>query len=202
MDVRTLLRAALVPLGLAIAARGIEDLRTEADELRQLVDERRAYLAGDGPLPDDDEHQDVAGDPEPAAAAVGTTVGTNSSFAAPARQLVAGVAGLAAGVLVGRLVGRWARRATVAALTRDELAAYGRGQAAVTRAMTHPLAGDEPTAGDRVAAGDLPAGDEHEHQDVDKQPPRNSCPDCPHVAAGPLALTLHRQQHAAGLPGR
>lgn len=55
MDVRTLLRASLVPLGVALAMRGIEHMRAEADELGALVAERRDYLAGDGPLPDVDQ---------------------------------------------------------------------------------------------------------------------------------------------------
>lgn len=130
MDVRTLLRASLVPLGVALAMRGIEHIRAEADELGALVAERRAYLAGDGPLPGDEEHQDVGADLEDRAAA---------RFRA--RAVLAGVAGVLVGVIAGRAASRLAHREQIVAAMDAGRAEYLHGWDAATAAAM----GREPT---------------------------------------------------------
>ena len=214
MDVRTLLRAALVPVGLALAARGIEQLRTEADELHQLVDARRAYLAGDGPLPDVDEHQDDKQPPAPKDfPSDGPPANLETGKSSVRRGLVVGAVGLALGWATVEAWRTVARRSAVAAVVAAARSADLMSQP--------PAPGSPADLAARTPLIDLEAlaryaererqGDEFPHTDTARvgaawDPFR--CRDCQDWTAPAglrdsrsLALTLHQQQHTTGLPG-
>ncbi|RGC64997.1 hypothetical protein C5N14_30875 [Micromonospora sp. MW-13] len=145
-----LLRASLIPLGLALAGQGLRDLSDEADtrraelaDLAELADARRRYLAGAGPDPDE-----LPVDEQPAVDEL--PVDERPARPRVARALAVGVLGLAAGVIAGRVAVAAARRAAAAA----ELAAAVRSAQLVTMP---PPAGSPADLAARAGLVDLDA---------------------------------------------
>lgn len=123
---RTMLRGALIPLGLGLLTRGVSDLheavdtrRAELADLTDRVELHRQALAGEVPLSALDEDQAAVPDLEN----FGITSNGNSVTRRRRRWLAWGVLGLGIGYVAARGAAELAARAELAAAESAEISA-------------------------------------------------------------------------------